>query len=175
MKSSSQIIMSIGVAGLCWLSACQDKAERNEHRVNNLIISARQLPSQGNTEKSRGKHTLTVLLSVQPEKNGTDLMKQGVTKPEEYAQRVETLSFRAADYISFRIGEHSLPPTLARYENIHDPSGKVDFIIKLVLEETAWQEMMTDTSRADLVLEDPYWGTGVHHFTFNSQQFARSI
>ena len=175
MRGSRQRIISLGIIGLCWLGACRSKVETNERHINNITLSAWVLPAQEQAKSAHNKRTLAFLLSIQPQTKGTDLMRQGITRPEEYAQRVETLSFRAADYISFRIGETSLLPTLARYENTHDPSGKVDIILKLVMDEAKWNEVMDTTDQVELVLEDPYWKTGIHHFTFDKQQLASSI
>ena len=160
------------MALLLLIAACQrEKPSANIRQVNGIVLSAKPLLDK---KKEINKRSLSFLLSLRPEKNGVDLLRYNLTHPEEYSQRVSTLSFHMNNYLTIKVGEDTFVPTLAQYENLHDPSGKISIILKLVLEPSVIQHALGSSSNISLIFEDPYWQTGIHHFVFDQQDFIEA-
>ena len=166
----------VGILILMVLSGCQKEPVGNERRVNGIILNARYLASQnGTTADTSDKRTLTFLLSIRPEASGANLMQRGITTPQQFAERIQALSFHSEELITFRVGKNNFTPTVAQYENIHDPSGKINIILKWVVDKEDWNQLTQTSPTIELLFEDPYWKTGIHHFSFNQQELARSV
>lgn len=98
------------------------------------------------------------------EKGMSNLLQQGALNYADYKERVNKLNFHANDFIELSIDGKTYEPVLFHFESASELSNRLVFHLAFVPEKG--QEA---PERYQLTFEDPYWHSGINHFTFSSK------
>lgn len=113
--------------------------------------------------------SITFLLTIGPaEGEDFDITRVGVKDYQEFADRIEDMSFRANEWMRLKCGEVSVVPSLVRMENINAQERSRNFIV--VFEQQDALEKAMKESDTQFIYDDELFGTGTNKFLFEHKQ-----
>ena len=119
--------------------------------------------------------SLTFLMTIGPDenkKNAPDVMMNGVSNYEEFAQKAMTMNFDMAQYITLKTDAGDFKPVLANMENVYGLSKSRNIILVFapsVEKDTAFLH----STQFDLVYEDELFKVGINHFVFKADEIEK--
>lgn len=121
----------------------------------------------------RYRQSLTFLLTFEPDETkrpGRDVMLHNVSDYNDYKERFMELNFNIENSVSLHAGNAVYLPVLSSLENIYQlvPGRNMLLVFAPPSKEDA---AFYSSTELDVVLEDGIFGTGIHHFVFNRNDF----
>ncbi|MBI4646902.1 MAG: hypothetical protein HY738_10000 [Bacteroidia bacterium] len=111
---------------------------------------------------------LTFMLSIGPDKNrgySGNIMYNGITKYEEYKERLINLSFSIENFVTLKTGNEIYSPVLSSFD--FEYGLKENKNILFVFLPINNNNSFHTSDNLDFVFEDFVFDTGMNHFVFN--------
>lgn len=142
-----------------------------DYLVYNAVKSEDSLASKEKKEsiKKSYENSLTFMLTMGPDANESfSITRVGITSYQEFAERIETMSFNMKEYITLKINNKEYKPELAQMESINSLEQSKNIIVVFKAIDEAGQKLMTD----DLffIYNDELFYTGINKFKFKMQE-----
>ncbi|TRX56138.1 hypothetical protein FNH22_17320 [Fulvivirga sp. M361] len=118
--------------------------------------------------KTRYDNTLNFTIELSAKQVGENLLWYGLTDYTSYQARIHKLNFNIENFISLKIMDATYYPVLSHFEGYNELSNKLIFHIAFAPTKVSL-ELPGTTVR--LTFDDPYWRTGVNHFSFKKEDF----
>lgn len=118
------------------------------------------------------KHSLTFMINIGPDENEEfDVTRVGVENYQEFAERIEEMSFNAQNWISVNVDNREYHPVIARLENINALEKSRNFIV--VFNSTKGSS--NDLAKNDICLsyDDELFNTGMSKFIFKAEDLKK--
>lgn len=109
-------------------------------------------------------------ISVKAKDQQVNLLNYGISSYAEYSERINYLSFQIKEFTSITTNGYSYKPVLSHFEGYNEFSNRLIFHTVFQPEEFDCGKYRQDFGDIRLTFEDPFWGAGVNHFTFNKEQ-----
>ncbi len=119
--------------------------------------------------------SLTFLMTIGPDeskKNAGDVMMNGVSNYEEFAQKAMTMNFDMGQYITLKTDAGDFKPVLANMENVYGLSKSRNIILVFAPAEEK-DTAFLHSSQFDLVYEDELFKVGINHFVFKTEEIEK--
>lgn len=138
-----------------------------DYLVYNQVKSSDSLASKEEREniKKTYENSLTFMLTLGPDTNESfSITRVGVTNYQEFAERIETMSFNMSEYISLKIKDKEYKPDLTQMESINSLEQSKNIIVVFKAIDEVGKKITTD----DLVFiyNDELFLTGINKFKF---------
>jgi hypothetical protein len=133
----------------------------NAVKSNDTMVSEEQVADIKKSYES----SITFMLTLGPDDNESfHITRVGISSYEEFAERIETMSFHMKDYITLKIGDKEYKPDLTQMESINSPERSKSIIVVFKSVDEAGKSIVTD----DLVFiyNDELFFTGINKFKF---------
>ena len=114
------------------------------------------------------ENTLNFMVALEARETGENLLWYGLTDYASYQARIHELSFRVENFISLKTLNTTHYPVLSHFEGYNEFSNKLVFHVAFAFDQNG-HEPIGPTIR--LTFDDPYWKTGINHFTFKKEDF----
>lgn len=117
------------------------------------------------------ENSLTFILTLGPaDGESFSITRVGINSYEEFAQRIETMSFNMKEYISLVVGDKEYKPDLIQLESINSLEQSKNIIVVFNTVDKAGVNIMQD----DLVFiyNDELFLTGVNKFKFKKSDLV---
>lgn len=139
-----------------------------------LKVSGDQL-NQVNLDTLNSEYgcSLSFQISLHASDKETNLLYYNARDYSEYKQRVNYLNFNMESFISLQINDNQYRPSLTHFEGYHELSNKLVFHVAFNPSEYNCGKFEESTNDIRLTLEDPYWGSGINHFTFKKEHLEQ--
>ncbi len=134
---------------------------------NNIKNEEPALDKKGvDSVKKSYKNSLTFVLTLGPEEGKHfDITRVGVSNYEEFAQRIEEMSFHMHEYISLTINDLKYKPQLAQLESINTVEPSKNIIVVFDALDDNEESILTDDFTFTYI--DELFYTGINNFKFN--------
>jgi hypothetical protein len=124
-------------------------------------------------EKVRASYanSLTFMLTLGPDdKHEFSITKLGVSNYQEFAERIQTMSFEMKDYIRLTIKDKEYEPDMVQMESINSLEPHKSFVVVFRALDEQGKKIVTD----DLLFsfDDELFNTGVSKFKFKINDIA---
>ena len=169
---------------LSWLNTEKNGLLKTRY-INGFKISVKYLPqdyivyqeldkeksiSEENADSLLKKYekSLTFIMTIGPderEREGGDIMFQGVKNYKEYKERFYDLNFDIENKVALKTMKNTYNPALAAVENIYGLNPGRNIILVFVPTDID-QEDFYSSQKIDLVFDDDLFDTGISHFVF---------
>jgi hypothetical protein len=117
--------------------------------------------------KERYEKNFSFLLTIKPvDKEEKNIMLRGVSDETEYLERLNNLQFRTKDYLRLKVASKEIPPILSTFENMHGATKHHNIYMVFGGENAKELKTIKDW---DIVFDDELFGTGIHHFQYESR------
>lgn len=112
-----------------------------------------------------------LILEADPAKN--NLLFYKTMDQTDFKIRIETLSFKADEFISMEHGGEEVYPVLFQYEGYNELANRIT--IHCAFAPTWYKCSFSELSnqKITIVFKDPYWDTGTNRFSFDSDQLKK--
>jgi len=109
-----------------------------------------------------------ILFSLEPTQlpNVTGLIEHEVYSREEYAARINMLSFQMGQFFTLTVNEQVYAPVGAHFDGVNNQAKALKFTLVF---NVAAATLATE-EKVDLRFDDPIWGMGINHFVFQPNQ-----
>lgn len=114
-------------------------------------------------------NSLNFQITISAKDSDINLLWWGIGSYPDYKQRVNQLSFNAGQMIRLAIDDQESQVLLTHFEGYNELSNKV--ILHVAFEKKNGV-LLNGKSRIKLTFEDPFWGSGVNHFTYEIEDIA---
>ncbi len=140
-----------------------------DYLVFNAVKSIDSSISANDLEKIKRsyKNSLTFMLTIGPaEGENFSITKIGVENYQQFAERIETMSFHMNEYITLEIKGKTIDPDLVQLETINtgEPSKNLIVVFKAIDEKG--KSILNDD--LTFVFDDELFFTGISKFTFKA-------
>ncbi|MEM8566149.1 MAG: hypothetical protein AAGF85_06780 [Bacteroidota bacterium] len=115
------------------------------------------------------KGTINFQFEVNAEDVDTNLLWLGLADYAGYKQRVNQLSFHSQKFFKMKLGNEKLAPQFVHFEGYNELSKRLLFHV--TFEYPLWDQLDPET-KLRFTFEDPYWGSGVNHFTYRKKNLT---
>lgn len=117
-------------------------------------------------------HSLTFLLNIGPAKGQDfDITQLGVANYGEFAEQLEQLAFKAADWITLEANGQVYKPSLVRMENINALEKSRNFMVVFENPAVVGEDLMQFDWT--FVYADELFNTGVNKFLFSREAIQK--
>jgi hypothetical protein len=134
--------------------------------VYNAVKSSIEAKDTNQTEIANSyANSLTFMLTIGPDEGQQfNITRLNINSYEEFAERIQVMSFEMGSYLKLKIKEKEYSPELVQLETINGPERSKNFIVVFKALDESGKKMMTD----DLyfVYEDELFYTGTSKFKF---------
>ncbi|MEM7106689.1 MAG: hypothetical protein AAF519_00590 [Bacteroidota bacterium] len=113
--------------------------------------------------------SLNFQITISAKNPDVNLLWWGVGSYPDYKQRVNQLSFNAGQMLRLVIDDQESQVLLTHFEGYNELSDK---IILHVAFENKNGGLLDSQSKIKLTFEDPFWGSGVNHFTYKMEDIT---
>lgn len=126
---------------------------------------------EADTEDLRANYrgTLNFQFEVSAENNETNLLWLGLSDYNSYKQRINELSFHSKEFFKIKVDDQELYPQFVHFEGYNELSQRLLFHV--TFEHKEWDQLDPET-KLRFTFEDPYWGSGVNHFTYTKKNLT---
>jgi len=169
-----------------WLS--EYKQDFNKSRATSLLtVSGKYLDSDllayqeySNLEegvnisldslKSSYQCGLSFKITLKANDKTTNLLNYQISDYNDYKERINFLNFKIDQFIQLTDGQNSYKPTLGHFEGYNELSNKLVFNLVFNPESYNCGEFSATAGNYKLTFDDPYWNSGINHFTFDTKK-----
>ncbi|MEM7549574.1 MAG: hypothetical protein AAF363_07865 [Bacteroidota bacterium] len=117
--------------------------------------------------------TLSFQVNLEASSKENNLLYHKVNGYSEYKQRVNHLNFDLDTFLSLTVNDHRYKPLLGHFEGYHELSNRLIFHVTFKPEEYMNGKFDDTIDRLYLTFDDPYWETGINHFTFEREHIEQ--
>ncbi len=139
---------------------------------NSCLQSGATAPAVKDSLLAGYANSLTFLLNIGPAKGQDfDITQLGVANYGEFAEQLEQLAFKAADWIALEVNGQVYKPSLVRMENINALEKSRNFMVVFENPTVAGK----DLTQFDwtFVYADELFNTGVNKFLFSKEAIQK--
>lgn len=137
-----------------------------DYQVYNAIksLDAGSKETESSIRKSY-ENSLTFLFTLGPDDDESfSITRLGVKNYEEFAQRIETMSFGMKEFITLRVKDKEYKPDLAQMESINSLEQSKSIIVVFNAVDSTGAKIMNDD--LTFVYSDEIFNTGISRFDF---------
>jgi len=145
------------------LSAYRELTQMDENRNQQLFDSLKQL-------YSCGIH-LQLIIEADPAKK--NLLYYKTSDQVDYKLRIETLSFRADEFVSLEFNGKEEFPVLFQYEGYNELANRITIHLVFSPQDYGCDFKNLASEKITVLFHDPYWETGSNRFAFYPKQFEK--
>lgn len=97
-----------------------------------------------------------------------NLMSYQLSSSQELTERIRYLSFKSDEFIKLRCNGVLYTPVLTHFEGFSQLSNKILFQVSFILQNYSCDLKTELFDGVSVVIDDPYWMTGISQFYFDS-------